>query len=91
MLLRREIDDPPRAAERASFRDKHPANLDLMAFTSVFVSAEVGRECLFEHKSDSLAHHSHRVDRVHQRFNRRFEKIALNEFHHLKVPFRLDG
>ncbi len=91
MLLRWEIDDPPRAAKRASFSDKHPANLDLMVFASVFVSKEVARECLFEHQSDSLAHHSHRIDRVHQRFNRRFEKIALDESHHLKVPIRLDG
>ena len=83
MLLGREIDDPPRAAQRASFCDKHPANLDLMAFASIFVSKEVAGECLLEHEGDSLAHHSHRIDRIHQRFNRRFEKIALDESHHL--------
>ena len=82
MLLRGEIDDPPRAAKRSGFRDKHPANLDLMAFASFFVSKEVGRECLFEHQGNSLAHHSDRIDRIHQRFSRRFEKIALNKCHH---------
>jgi hypothetical protein len=86
MFFRGEINDPPRAAKGAGFRDKHPANPDLMPFASIFVSKEVGRECLFEHQSDSLAHHTHRVDGVHQRLNRRFEKIALDESHHLIRP-----
>src|SRR5690606_39307453 len=79
MLLGREVDDPARPHELASFGDEHTPDLYLIRFAGFGISSHVVGEAILEHQCDTLAHHAYGIDCVHQRINVRRSEEHTSE------------